>query len=532
MTFRWAVSMRLALIAVVLMFSAGARGSELFHTRSTVFACIDPGTTRSINAASASRFGHWLRHRRRVGDCFEARPDQRWELISHAGGMSMLRLTPPRSGEPPLYFRVRDLTTGTSPGPATRAAATAVAAVDQPSGASAPNPLLSAGPPVKIAPPTTSPGLAAPAAPGAPADSDHVPAPSAAPAPPVPSAPATPSDPGDAPPPAPLEPPAEVAPVAPVAHAPPPAPSGPASVPNDANASVARAQGETLPTARPPHADAPTIKPARRRASRLGAAAIGAMVGIAAVLGVGAWAWRRRRRTLERDTARRVAWALQLATSEILRHKRRLRISKAALANPDYQGAVDQSPWSRGIKAFCDSQVVPVLAQEGLSDAWPLIEPTAVQMIEDTASEPAADGTDQPGGGPQLIDGWVSGADYEQHCATMLNENGWSTQSTAARGERGAGIIARKDGDVLFLWCQLSKEPVGRGAVAEVSTARVYHGATFAAIVSNAAFMAASCQLAATNGVFLLHHDDLRYFSFVDFTRKLVLGLQEPRPVA
>ena len=531
MTFHWAVSMRLALIVGVLLLPVAARGSELFHTRSTVFACIDPGTTRSINAGPASRFGRWARHRKRVGDCFEARPDQSWELISHAGGMSMLRLTPPRSGEPPLYFRVRDLTAGTPPGPANKLAVTAVTvASDQPGGASAPNPLLSAGPPVKIVPPTASPG---PAAPGARTDSDQMPA-SSAPTPPVTSAPATPSDPadpGDAPPPAPLEPPAVAPP--PAAHAPSPVPIGPVSVPKGAHGSITPGQGANLPTARPqPHAEAPAIKPARRRGSRFGAATIGAVLGIAASVAVGVLAWRRRRRTLERDTARRVAWALQLATSEILRHKRRLRISKAALANPDYQGVVDQSPWSRGIKAFCDSQVVPVLAQEGLSDAWPLIEPTAVQMIEDTASEPAADGTDEPDGGSQLIDGWMSGADYERHCATMLNENGWSTQSTAARGDQGAGIIARKDGDVLFLWCQLSKEPVGRGAVAEVSTARVYHGATFAAIVSNAAFVAAACQVAATNGVFLLHHDDLRYFSFVDFTRKLMLGMQESRPVA
>ena len=64
----------------------------------------------------------------------------------------------------------------------------------------------------------------------------------------------------------------------------------------------------------------------------------------------------------------------------------------------------------------------------------------------------------------------------------------------------------------LVLQCKLYSQPVSNSAVQEISAARLHQQADHAAVVSNAAYTAAAQQLARTNGVYLLHHEELRGF--------------------
>lgn len=102
--------------------------------------------------------------------------------------------------------------------------------------------------------------------------------------------------------------------------------------------------------------------------------------------------------------------------------------------------------------------------------------------------------------------------DYELHCALLLRSVGWDAQTTVASGDQGADIIAHRGGVVLVVQCKLYSQPVGNSAVQEISAARLHQRADYAAVVSNASFTPAARQLAMTNGLYLLHHEELRVF--------------------
>jgi restriction system protein len=104
----------------------------------------------------------------------------------------------------------------------------------------------------------------------------------------------------------------------------------------------------------------------------------------------------------------------------------------------------------------------------------------------------------------------LSPADYEQYCAGQLRLAGWSADTTKASGDQGTDIIAQKGDLRLVVQCKLYNHPVGNKAVQEITAARTHERADCAAVVSNSRYTSSAQQLAATNGVLLLHHSDLR----------------------
>ena len=94
----------------------------------------------------------------------------------------------------------------------------------------------------------------------------------------------------------------------------------------------------------------------------------------------------------------------------------------------------------------------------------------------------------------------------------LLRKAGWNAQVTGASGDQGTDVLARRGKRSLVLQCKLYSKPVGNSAVQQVAAARAHHRADFAAVVSNADFTPQARQLAATNDVFLLHHEELRDF--------------------
>src|SRR5260370_281574 len=64
------------------------------------------------------------------------------------------------------------------------------------------------------------------------------------------------------------------------------------------------------------------------------------------------------------------------------------------------------------------------------------------------------------------------------------------------------------DGAVVH--CKLYSSPVGIKAVQEIAAGQLHEQANYGIVVSNQRFTAAAVQMAATNSVLLLHHDDLR----------------------
>ena len=103
----------------------------------------------------------------------------------------------------------------------------------------------------------------------------------------------------------------------------------------------------------------------------------------------------------------------------------------------------------------------------------------------------------------------LSGVEYEQYCARLLERSGWSVRLTAGSGDQGVDILAEREGRRVVVQCKMYSSPVGNKAVQEVVGARGLEKADVAAVVSNASYTPAAKQLAQANAVLLLHHSDL-----------------------
>jgi restriction system protein len=107
------------------------------------------------------------------------------------------------------------------------------------------------------------------------------------------------------------------------------------------------------------------------------------------------------------------------------------------------------------------------------------------------------------------LDDVRTGIEYEHFCRLILEDSGWVVITTPVTGDQGADLIAANEGYIIVIQCKFYSKPVGNKAVQEAYAAKTFQQAHCAAVVSNAAFTPSARQLASTNGVFLLHHDDL-----------------------
>ena len=190
-----------------------------------------------------------------------------------------------------------------------------------------------------------------------------------------------------------------------------------------------------------------------------------------------------------------------------------LRVRKLQLVAVDAYGTVDLSRWIKEKEMFVRTRIAPLLDAEGLGEEWPAIAGHVDHRIEMAAL--ASVGGDQQAffvSNPEVFDPRMAPTDYELHCALLLRSVGWDAQTTKASGDQGTDVIANRGGVKLVLQCKLYSRPVGNDAVQEISAARLHQQADHAAVVSNAVYTAAAQQLARTNGIFLLHHEELRGF--------------------
>lgn len=98
---------------------------------------------------------------------------------------------------------------------------------------------------------------------------------------------------------------------------------------------------------------------------------------------------------------------------------------------------------------------------------------------------------------------------YEQFCATILANNGWSTRLTSKTSDFGADIIAEKAGQKLVIQCKQWSKSVGVKAVQEAHTAISHYWANQALVVTTTGYTQAAKDLAKSTGVRLLNHTDL-----------------------
>jgi restriction system protein len=230
------------------------------------------------------------------------------------------------------------------------------------------------------------------------------------------------------------------------------------------------------------------------------------VVGLVGLRRFGRW-WTMRRRH---------ARALGLVSAEIAVQRDRLQVRRLQLVSSDDYGTVRVEKWQAEKRYFCKTRLLPLLTSRRLEGEWSAIEAEVLGRIERAASAPGTAGggrkATQFESDPRLFDPRMDPIDYEHHCAILLRQSGWDAQVTAASGDQGADVLARRNGALLVVQCKLYRGAVGNASVQQVSAARLHHRARFAAVVSNARFTASAVQLARTNGVYLLHHDQLKGF--------------------
>jgi hypothetical protein len=102
-----------------------------------------------------------------------------------------------------------------------------------------------------------------------------------------------------------------------------------------------------------------------------------------------------------------------------------------------------------------------------------------------------------------------SGLAYEHFVAKCFNDIGWQTVITKASGDQGADVKILRGGIDGVVQCKWHQNAVGNKAVQEIAAARNHYGVRHAIVVAKSGYTEAAKELAKTNGVFLIHHDEI-----------------------
>ncbi len=100
--------------------------------------------------------------------------------------------------------------------------------------------------------------------------------------------------------------------------------------------------------------------------------------------------------------------------------------------------------------------------------------------------------------------------EYEHYCAAVLQEVKWEARVTKASADQGVDVVADKRGMRIVVQCKKYSKPVGNRAVQEIVAAIAHEGAQRGVVVATSGYTLAAEKLAASNGVLLLHHSQLR----------------------
>ncbi len=103
-----------------------------------------------------------------------------------------------------------------------------------------------------------------------------------------------------------------------------------------------------------------------------------------------------------------------------------------------------------------------------------------------------------------------SGEEYEVFCEKELEEKGWHVIRTPKTGDHGVDLVAEKNSYRLCIQCKRYSRSVGNAAVQEVTAGKSHYQGTHAAVVTNNSFTKKAIELAESNHVMLLHHEELK----------------------
>jgi restriction system protein len=174
------------------------------------------------------------------------------------------------------------------------------------------------------------------------------------------------------------------------------------------------------------------------------------------------------------------------------------------LVRADAYGHTPMDAWTKELTHFMNTQLRPLL-NEAEERAFAKHSAKVAYAIETKVKEQVAAAMRDVAFSDNM-----NPREYEHLCADLLREAGWNARVTTHSRDFGVDVIADKADQRVVVQCKLYSSPVGLKAVQEIVAGKVHEQANHAIVVSNQQFTTAAAQIAATNGVFLLHHDDLK----------------------
>jgi hypothetical protein len=104
----------------------------------------------------------------------------------------------------------------------------------------------------------------------------------------------------------------------------------------------------------------------------------------------------------------------------------------------------------------------------------------------------------------------MTGVDFEVYLTKLLERLGFTNiRGTAATGDQGADILARKDGRNIVIQAKRYMSPVGNGAVQEALSALHFYSGDEGWVVTNSTFTQSAKELAQRTGIRLIDGHEL-----------------------
>jgi len=103
----------------------------------------------------------------------------------------------------------------------------------------------------------------------------------------------------------------------------------------------------------------------------------------------------------------------------------------------------------------------------------------------------------------------MSPREYEQFVARQLERAGWKVLHCGRPGDQGCDVLGELRGFKVVCQTKLYRVRVGNDAVQQVVATRRHYGAQIMVVVAPNGFTRSAEQLAASNGVHLMHHSAL-----------------------
>jgi hypothetical protein len=207
-------------------------------------------------------------------------------------------------------------------------------------------------------------------------------------------------------------------------------------------------------------------------------------------------------RLIRRANARRAL--LQKARGMTEQQLEPLLRRRAQLVRLDPYGKPKVEKWAEELDYFLTQHIQPLLTTREVA----ALQRTRSEVAEIISSRVEVAAQSQPAFRGFSED--MSPTEYETFCAEELRHAGWDARVTMQSRDQGVDVIAGKPGRRIVFQCKLYARAVGNKAVQEAVAARAHEQAEFGAVVSNNRYTNAAEELAATNGILLLHHRDLQ----------------------